>query len=172
MLFLLCTVLVASFLFGRTAVQALDSSSTPLERRDDSNIQILTAINIRSELERRDVDFTPKYTWEHHYADRIYPPTIEEFHHSNRFALDVSLLHGASARFAKTSTRFKLPALALEDIESHLESVQCSDSVLVLDFMDELALRQAKGEWDGLSNFILISSHPSCNKDGERAPYV
>jgi hypothetical protein len=68
--------------------------------------------------------------------------------------------------------RFKLPALALEVIETHLENIECADSVIVLDFMDELALKQAKREWDRLPKFIVISSHPGCNEDGERAPYV
>lgn len=77
MLFLWWTILATSFLSERPVVDALDSSSTSLLSRDDSDIQVLTAITIRSELERRDIDFAPKYTLEHHYADRIYPPVIE-----------------------------------------------------------------------------------------------
>jgi hypothetical protein len=86
--------------------------------------------------------------------------------------LDVSLLRGTSARFAKTSTRFKIPALALEEIESHLENIECYHSFIVLKFVNEVALRQAKGQWDSLSKFIVISSHPGCNGDGQRALYV
>jgi hypothetical protein len=86
--------------------------------------------------------------------------------------LDMSLLRGASARFAKTHMSFKLPALALEDIESHLANIECSDSVIVLEFAHELDLTEASREWDGLSKFIVISSHPGCNGDGERAPYM
>jgi len=171
MLFLLCTLLAASFLFGRTTATASDSSSTPF-RGGDSHIQVLKAINVRSELERREVDFTPKHIWEHHYADRIYPAAIKYIIILTASLLDMSLLRGASARFAKTSMRFKLPALALEVIETHLENIECADSVIVLDFMDELALKQAKREWDKLPKFIVISSHPGCNEDGERVPYV
>jgi hypothetical protein len=86
--------------------------------------------------------------------------------------LDASLLRGENARFAKTSMSFKLPALALEDIESHLENIECLGSTIVLEFADEQVLRQARKEWDGLSKFIVISSHPGCNGDGKRAPYM
>lgn len=90
----------------------------------------------------------------------------------NIIDLDTSLLRGASARFAKTSMRFKLPALNLEDIESHLENIQCLESVIIIEFADDLVLKQAKETWDGMYKFIVISSHPGCNGDGERAPYV
>lgn len=85
--------------------------------------------------------------------------------------LDVSLLRGESARFAKTSMSFKLPALALEDIERHVENIECSDSAIVLEFEDEQVLKQARRGWDELSEFIVVSSHQGCNGDGERAPY-
>jgi len=49
MLFLWWTILAASFLSGRSGVDALDSS---LLSTDDSDFQVLTAITIRSELER------------------------------------------------------------------------------------------------------------------------
>ncbi len=86
--------------------------------------------------------------------------------------LDVSLLSGASARFAKTSMNFRLPTLDLESIEIHLENIQCSDSAILIEFADDLLLREAKEEWDSLSEFTVITSHPGCNGDGERAPYV
>jgi hypothetical protein len=86
--------------------------------------------------------------------------------------IDTSLLIGASARFAKTFMHLKLPALGLEDIESHVERIECSESAIVIEFVDESVLEQAKGEWDGLDEFIVISSHPGCNGDGERAPYM
>ena len=86
--------------------------------------------------------------------------------------LDVSLLRGESARFAKTSMSFKLPTLALEDIESHLDDIECLDSAIVIKFGDEQVLKQARRGWDDLSEFIVVSSHPGCNGDGERAPYM
>jgi hypothetical protein len=86
--------------------------------------------------------------------------------------LDVSLLRGESARFATTTMSFKLPALALEDIESKLDDIECLDSTIVLRFADEQVLTQARRGWDGLSEFIVVSSHPGCNGDGERAPYM
>jgi hypothetical protein len=85
---------------------------------------------------------------------------------------DVPLLRGESARFATTSMSFKLHALALEDIESRLDNIECLDSAIVLKFVDEQVLKQARKEWDNLSEFIVVSSHPGCHGDGERAPYM
>jgi len=67
---------------------------------------------------------------------------------------------------------FKLPALALEDIESHLDNIECLDSAIALKFVDEQDLKQSRSGWDDLPEFIVISSHPGCNEDGERAPYM
>jgi len=171
MLFLRCVLLAATAFFGRAAAEISDPSSTILQR-DDSHSRVLTAITLRSELDRREVDFTPKHTCEHHYADRMHPPAILIFLNCNEFALDVSLLRGESARFATTSMNFKLPALALEDIESQLDDIECLNSTIVLKFADERVLTRARKGWDGLSEFIVVSSHPSCNGDGERAPYM
>lgn len=77
MLFLSFPLLVTLFFCGPTIIEALNSSSTSLLGRVDSGIQVLTAITIRSELERRDVDFKLKYTLDHHYADRIDSPNRE-----------------------------------------------------------------------------------------------
>jgi hypothetical protein len=38
-----------------------------------------------------------------------------------------------------------MPALALEEIESHLENIECYHLFIVLKFVNEVALRQAKG---------------------------
>jgi hypothetical protein len=78
MLFLLCPLLAATVFFGRTAAEIPDLSSTILQR-EDSPTRVLTAITLRSDLERREVDFTLKHTCEHHYADRMHPPTILVF---------------------------------------------------------------------------------------------
>ena len=82
------------------------------------------------------------------------------------------MLRGEGARFATTSMSFKLPTLALEDIENQLDSIECLDSIIALEFVDEQVLKQARKAWDDLTEFIVISSHPGCNRDGERAPYV
>jgi hypothetical protein len=85
MLFLVCALLAAVSFFGRTAAEISDRSSTLLNR-EDSQTRVLTAITLRSELERREADFTPKHACEHHYADRMYSPTIIVLHDGNRFA--------------------------------------------------------------------------------------
>jgi hypothetical protein len=75
MLFFSCALLAATAFFGRTAAEISDLSPKLLQR-DESQNRVLTAITLRSELERREVDFTLKHTCEHHYADRMHPPAM------------------------------------------------------------------------------------------------
>jgi hypothetical protein len=171
MLFLICTFLIATVFAGQTVAQFSDPSMASF-KMGDPEARSLGAITVRSELEKREVNFAPKYTLDHHYADRICLFPCISIIIVTYLLLDKSLTSSASARFAKTCMSYKLPALALEDIESHLENIKCSDSVIVLEFVHEVILEQARKEWDDLSEFIAISSHPGCNGDGERAPYV
>jgi hypothetical protein len=79
------TILAATIPLGRTTAEIFDPWST-LFIREDSQTPVLRAVTVRSDLERRGVDFTPKRTCEHHYADRIYPPSAIAFYNSNGFA--------------------------------------------------------------------------------------
>jgi hypothetical protein len=67
---------------------------------------------------------------------------------------------------------YKLPALTLEDIEMSLKDIQCSDSALVVEFAEAEMFNAAKESWDNISEFLIISSHAGCNRDGERSPYL
>jgi hypothetical protein len=73
----------------------------------------------------------------------INSPARTIFYHTNKI-VDASLVHGASVRFAKTSMSFKLLTLSLEDMESHLQKIECSESSMVLEFVDALFLEQAR----------------------------
>ncbi|KAM3082353.1 hypothetical protein ACMFMF_002017 [Clarireedia jacksonii] len=68
--------------------------------------------------------------------------------------------------------RYKLPAVALEDIELNVKDIMCSDSTIVIDFPSASLLANAEREWEGLSEFLVISSHAGCNDEGARAPYL
>jgi hypothetical protein len=68
--------------------------------------------------------------------------------------------------------RYKLPALALEEIESHVKNIECSQTTITIEFGDVQILDEAKSEWDQYSEFLIISSHPGCNDNGDRAPYL
>ena len=66
------------------------------------------------------------------------------------------------------------PILNLEEIEHHLQDVQCSDGKMKLHFRDAATARDAKaachGGHGGMGG-LIITSHDGCNRDGERAVY-
>jgi hypothetical protein len=66
------------------------------------------------------------------------------------------------------------PILNLEEIEHHLQDVQCSDGMMKLYFTDASTARDARaaghGGHGGMGG-LIITSHHSCNKEGERAVY-
>ena len=67
---------------------------------------------------------------------------------------------------------FKTPALILEDIEDHIEQVECLGSTIYLYFSSEQALRDAHEEFKSVGSFLLVTSHDGCNEDGERDPHM
>ncbi|TVY85315.1 hypothetical protein LSUE1_G000192 [Lachnellula suecica] len=87
-------------------------------------------------------------------------------------AIDTSILKGGRTRVAKTLMDYKLPALILEDIEASLVDIQCSDSAVMVEFAESEMLTAARESWRNVSEFLVISSHSGCNRDGERSPYL
>jgi hypothetical protein len=81
-------------------------------------------------------------------------------------------LPGWNSRFAKTETRYKLPALVLEDIEEDVEAIRCSESTIAIQFSEAWNLDAVRSSWDNLGAFIIVASHIGCNEDGERQPYL
>ena len=65
-----------------------------------------------------------------------------------------------------------MPAVVLEDIENHIEQVECYGSTLKLYFGSEQYLREAHEMFKNVGNFLVITSHDGCNEDGEREPYM
>ncbi|CAG8971773.1 hypothetical protein HYALB_00001882 [Hymenoscyphus albidus] len=114
----------------------------------------LSAVTVRSLLQSREEAFKPKQEATHHYAEEI--PSLS----------------GGRSRFSKTITTYKLPALVLEDIEMVVGGIQCTQSSITVQFPDGQTLDSVRPSWDNLGAFFIISAHPGCNADGERAPYL
>ncbi|MCJ1305850.1 hypothetical protein MMC08_008667 [Hypocenomyce scalaris] len=66
----------------------------------------------------------------------------------------------------------KLPMIALEEIDSFLESVTCSESTITLRFTREQYRHRAERAWASLTEFFIVTSNTGCNRDGQRAPYM
>lgn len=70
MLFSKSEFLLVLVLCWKTLV--VHASNIVQRETNDGIITSLTAVTVRSELEKRQPDFTPKHACEHHYADREY----------------------------------------------------------------------------------------------------
>ena len=67
---------------------------------------------------------------------------------------------------------FEIPAVVLEDIEDHVEQVECLGSKIYLYFNSEQVLRDVYEEFKSVGNFLVVTSHDGCNEDGERDPHM
>ena len=68
--------------------------------------------------------------------------------------------------------QFKIPALMLEDVEHHIESIGCYSSEIRLYFKSVGVLKRTHSELTSVDSFLLVTSHEGCNEDGERNPHM
>ncbi|KAL8752353.1 MAG: hypothetical protein Q9184_005764 [Pyrenodesmia sp. 2 TL-2023] len=66
----------------------------------------------------------------------------------------------------------KLATLALEDIDHHIDYVSCSERSIVLGFVTLSSKQAAIEELRSKDKFYLVTSHDTCNNDGERNIYL
>lgn len=66
----------------------------------------------------------------------------------------------------------KKPVLNLEDIEHHLEDVQCVNGKINLKFADTSSAIDARLACHGPEGGIVVTSHLGCNPEGERSVYT
>ena len=60
------------------------------------------------------------------------------------------------------------PTLALETVEHHIELIECYTDKIFLDFATLEALNEVHRHVDGANDFYIITSHESCDLEGER----
>jgi len=60
----------------------------------------------------------------------------------------------------------------LEDIEHQIDRIECQSSHIQLYFSSADTLEHARKEFASVEKFLLITSHPGCNEDGERDPHL
>jgi hypothetical protein len=59
----------------------------------------------------------------------------------------------------------------MEELEHHLEDVQCADGMIRMSFVDKSSARDAFHACHGENSALIVTSHQSCNEEGERAVY-
>ncbi|KAL9043523.1 MAG: hypothetical protein Q9214_003295 [Letrouitia sp. 1 TL-2023] len=112
----------------------------------------LVAAQTKSSISARSIENALKYDHELHYVDESAPC------HPQKLA--------AQVKFSS-----KTPILALEEIEHLLEDVSCRDSSIALRFTSLDALNIAHAELGKHDSFVIITSHATCNNEGERSPH-
>ncbi|KAI4194677.1 MAG: hypothetical protein LQ350_007640 [Teloschistes chrysophthalmus] len=66
----------------------------------------------------------------------------------------------------------KFPTLSVEEIDHHFQEIACSDGFVTLRFAIASAKQAALDEIGKYDKFYLITSHATCNEDGERNLYL
>jgi hypothetical protein len=61
--------------------------------------------------------------------------------------------------------------MVLEEIEHYLQDVRCEQGQMKLSFVDSSSARDALHSCHGEDGGLVITSHDSCNVEGERAVY-
>ncbi|KAL5392887.1 hypothetical protein DPSP01_000582 [Paraphaeosphaeria sporulosa] len=94
------------------------------------------------------------------------------------FALDLPYIeeptryNGHSIFASNLKVASKKPILNLEDIEHHLEDVQCVNGKVTLKFADTSSAIDARLACHGPEGGIIVTSHLGCNPAGERSVYT
>jgi hypothetical protein len=78
---------------------------------------------------------------------------------------------GVETFAAQVKVGSKMPILNLEEVEHHLEDVRCDEGKIEMSFVDKVAARDAYYACHEKSGGLVVTSHDSCNKEGERAVY-
>jgi hypothetical protein len=73
---------------------------------------------------------------------------------------------------ALLSVEAELPIFVLEDIEQEVRSILCSGSVIQLVLSSPAHFKSLKQNLLGVPEFILVTAHEGCNKDGHRTPFL
>ncbi|KAL9580578.1 MAG: hypothetical protein Q9212_004408, partial [Teloschistes hypoglaucus] len=89
---------------------------------------------------------------------KIFEPDASDFE-DQRFAAQVHL----DAKF---------PTLSVEEVDHHFQDIACSDDFVTFRFAIASAKQAALDEIGKHDKFYLITSHATCNQDGERNLYV
>jgi hypothetical protein len=135
-----------------------------------STHRMLQAATKRSDLYRRGVRIVKRFGAEVKYVEGMYCGVLVE-----RNIADASTEEngwGGAVTFAsQVKVESQKPVLNLEEIEHHLQDVSCADGKMKLSFVDTSSARDAYFSCHEKGGGLVITSHDSCNGEGERAVY-
>ncbi|CAO2653945.1 Nn.00g106780.m01.CDS01 [Neocucurbitaria sp. VM-36] len=123
------------------------SEATSSPHTGSQTDRILRAATKRSDLYRRSVRITKRFESELAY-------------------IDANLLFASQVK-----VNSQKPILTLEEVEHHLQDVECGDATMKLHFVDTSSARDARFACHDTVGGLIITSHETCNQDGERAVY-
>ncbi|KAF2478229.1 uncharacterized protein BDR25DRAFT_338854 [Lindgomyces ingoldianus] len=115
--------------------------------------RVLRAATKRSDLFRRSMRIEKRYD-----AELAYIEKENGWQSDSIFASQVRVSSEA-------------PVFNLEDFEHHLQDVKCEDGKMRLDFVDTVSARDARHACSGDNGGLIITSHASCNQEGERSVF-
>ncbi|KAL8688775.1 MAG: hypothetical protein Q9218_005399, partial [Villophora microphyllina] len=73
---------------------------------------------------------------------------------------------------AQVHLETEIPTLSVEEIDHHFQEITCSKTFVTLRLLTASAKQAAFDEFSNYEKFFLITSHATCNEDGERALYL
>ncbi|EUC40949.1 hypothetical protein COCMIDRAFT_40810 [Bipolaris oryzae ATCC 44560] len=114
--------------------------------------RILRAATKRSDLYRRGVRITKRFETEMAYVEN-----------QNAWS-------DASTFASQVRVSSQKPVFTLEEYEHHLKAVECGNNAMKLHFVDASSARDARAAY-GEDGGLIITSHASCNGEGEREVY-
>lgn len=114
--------------------------------------RILRAATKRSDLYRRSVRITKRFETEMAYVE------------------NENVWSDASTFASQVKVSSQRPVFTLEEHEHHLKAVECGNDAMKLHFVDASSARDARAAY-GEDGGLIITSHESCNDEGEREVY-
>ena len=176
-------ILVVSNLANGFDTQILDTRDDSLAGRGP--VRRLAAAHKRNAIQSRDTEHFLRHDHELYYLEgqsteqaldflrTLFAHTVDPAitYSASYIGLKPSAesLDGLAAPFsASVRMSAKRPTLALEALEHHIEQIKCSDDKIFLDFATLEALNEVHRHVDGANDFYIITSHESCELEGER----
>jgi hypothetical protein len=132
--------------------------------------RMLRAATRRSDLHRRSMRITRRFETEVVYVDSKLCSSGCTYDYS-KDATDENVWSDESTFASQVKVASQKPVVNLEEHEHHLQDVQCDDGMMKLQFVDASSARDARAACHGPDGGLIITSHESCNEEGERSVY-